>query len=150
MKKILLQKFFEEITFFGGIAFYFFIILLFFIFNEYILSFKLFLGLMIIYLITFFIRLFYFKERPKKIEHNNFLERIDASSFPSVHAARITFLFLFFLFYSFFSLSLIAKILMGGIFLFTLYSRIYLSKHDAVDIIAGVILGGLAMIIFFI
>ena len=146
----LMKKFFEEITFFGGITFYLFVIILLLISKEYIFALKLFLGLAIIYFIAFVIRLFFFKERPKKIEHNNFLEKMDASSFPSIHAARITCLFLFFLFSLFFFLPLAAKLLMGIILLLTLYSRIYLSKHDFVDILAGIILGYLATIVFFI
>ncbi len=145
-----MKKFFEEITFFGGIAFYFFVIILLLVFKVYISALKLFLGLMIIYLVSFLIRLFYFKERPKKVEHNNFLEKIDASSFPSIHAARITCLFFFFLFSSFFFLPLTVKILMGIVLLITIYSRVYLSKHDFIDILAGIILGYLATIVFFI
>lgn len=150
MTKLIMKKFFEEITFLGGIAFYLFVIILFLISREYILSLRLFLGLIIIYFMAFVIRLFYFKDRPEKVTHTNFLERIDASSFPSVHAARMTYLFLFILFSSFFFLYPIVKIITGAVFLLALYSRIYLSKHDFVDVLAGVLLGGFAIITFFI
>jgi len=145
-----MKKFFEEITFFGGIAFYLFVIILLLIFQKYIFALRLFLGLMIIYFITFIIRLSYFKDRPEKITHTNFLERIDASSFPSIHAARITCLFLFFLFSLFFFLPIAVKILMGVVLLLTIYSRLYLSKHDFIDVLAGIILGYLATIVLFI
>jgi len=145
-----MKKFFEEITFFGGIAFYLFVIILLLISQKYIFALRLFLGLMIIYLITFVIRLFYFKDRPKKMEYTSLLEKIDASSFPSIHAARITYLFLFILFSSSFFLNPIVNILMGVVSLLVVYSRIYLYKHDIVDVLAGVILGGFAMIAFFI
>jgi len=150
MTKIIMKKFFEEITFFGGIAFYLFVIILLLISQKYIFALRLFLGLMIIYLITFVIRLFYFKDRPKKMEYTSLLEKIDASSFPSIHAARITYLFLFILFSSSFFLNPIVNILMGVVSLLVVYSRIYLYKHDIVDVLAGVILGGFAMIAFFI
>ena len=150
MTKIIMKKFFEEITFFGGIAFYLFVIILLLISQKYIFALRLFLGLMIIYLITFVIRLFYFKDRPKKMEYTSLLEKIDASSFPSIHAARITYLFLFILFSSSFFLNPSVNILMGVVSLLVVYSRIYLYKHDIVDVLAGVILGGFAMIAFFI
>jgi membrane-associated phospholipid phosphatase len=149
MTKIIMKKFFEEITFLGGIAFYLFVIILFIISQEYVLSLRLFLALIIIYFMAFVIRLFYFKDRPEKVTYTNFLERIDASSFPSIHAARLTYLFLFILFSSPFFIQPIVKIIIGAVFLLAVYSRIYLSKHDIVDVLAGVILGGFAIITFF-
>ena len=135
-------------TFFGGIAFYLSVTILLLIFQKYTFALRLFLGLVIIYFITFVIRLFYFKERPQKMRYINLLEKIDASSFPSIHAARITYLFLFVLFFLSSFLNPILDILMGVVSLLVIYSRIYLFKHDIVDVIAGIILGGLAAITF--
>ena len=148
MGKLIAKKFFEEMTFFGGIAFYLFVIILLLIFEKLFFAFRLFLGLIIIYFIVFVIRLFYFKHRPKKIEHTNFLEKIDASSFPSVHAARITFLFLFAIFLS--GPDVVIKLIAGLVFLLVLYSRIYLFKHDLIDILGGVVVGAFAMLVFII
>ena len=150
MTKVIMKKFFEEMTFFGGLAFYLFVIILLLIFQKYIFALKLFLGLIIIYFITLVIRLFYFKNRPKKVGYTNLLEKLDASSFPSIHAARITYLFLFILFSSSFFSYLIVKISLGAVFLLVLYSRIYLFKHDIVDVLSGVVLGGFAILTFFI
>ena len=93
--KIIFDKFFEEITFLGGILFFLLFSILFLILGKPDMFFQLILGLIIIYVLTFLIRLFYFKARPKKVHYKNFLEKLDASSFPSVHAARITFISLF-------------------------------------------------------
>jgi len=90
------------------------------------------------YLISAFVRMFYFKNRPKKEEYVDFLGRIDASSFPSVHTARTVSTAL--LLNSLYSELLPLIVIVGVI---VLYSRIYLKKHDWVDLLGGVILGGL-------
>ena len=129
----------EEVTFLGGLLFYLIITFYFLFKNDYD-SFKiLIIGLFIIYIIAALIRMVYFKERPKKVSYENFLEKIDASSFPSIHAARISFLFIFMITrvldsYYWVFLGLILTILM-------LSSRIYLKKHYFIDIIGGTFLG---------
>ena len=134
----LMRKIFEEITFFGGIAFYMFIIFLLLILGKIDYVIQISMGLIAIYLITLVIRIFYFKERPKKIHYEKFLEKIDASSFPSVHAARVVFLGLFVIFNL---VELIYLILLVPLLISVLYSRIYLKKHDIRDIFGGVALG---------
>ena len=105
-------------------------------------------GIFIIYFLTFVIRIFYFKSRPKKVKYSNFIEKIDASSFPSVHAARTTFILLLLLVYfvrSFF--------LAGGLIFVAFlacYSRIYLMKHDKVDVFGGIVLGIVSFVPFLI
>ena len=148
MANILQKKLFEEITFFGGLFFYLFLIILFFTLGKADYSLKLFLGLLSVYLLTFIIRIFYFKPRPEKVSYNNFLEKIDASSFPSVHAARTTFLFIFLL--VFLPSSLIYIILTLILWLLVLYSRIHLKKHDIIDLIGGILTGILSSLIIFI
>jgi len=145
----LAKKFFEEVTFFGGIVFYLFLIFLLYITGKPDYSIKLSLvfifALIIIYSLTFVIRLFYFKQRPEKIKYSNFIEKIDASSFPSVHAARITFLALFFMFSFTMNYLYIPVILV--IWFFTIYSRYYLKKHDTTDLITGIILGIISFVL---
>ena len=95
-------------------------------------------GLIIIYLIVILIRTFYFKERPKKLSHHNYMERLDASAFPSLHAARIAFLGIVLAnYYKNIFFSVLASLIVLGV----LYSRIYLKKHDFSDVIVGVIVG---------
>jgi len=64
------------------------------------------------------------------------VSKIDASSFPSVHAGRVVSIGA--MFNGIFPELLGLIILTGG---FVLYSRIYLKKHDWVDIFGGVVLG---------
>ncbi len=145
---IVFQKIFEELTFLGGILFSLIIFLFFLIKKQFFYSFVLFTGLFLIYFLTFVIRIFYFKNRPKKVRYSNFLEKIDASSFPSVHAARATFLFLFFLTY--FIKSLLITFLLLSLCFLVYYSRIFLKKHDYIDVLAGILLGIVSFLPFLI
>lgn len=93
---------------------------------------------MLIYGVAVLIRLVYFKERPKKRASNNLLRKIDASSFPSIHAARAFF----------FAVTITRNYqnpLLGSL-LFIIavliaYSRYRLHHHYAVDILGGAVLG---------
>lgn len=144
-KMSLSKKFFEEITFFGSISLYLFLIIFLYILGKPDYSIKIILALLIIYSLTFIIRLFYFKARPEKVKYSSFIEKIDASSFPSVHAARITVLALLLFFYSTINYYLIALTIL--VWFLTIYSRFYLKKHDATDLIGGIALGVLTFII---
>lgn len=103
-----------------------------------LLGVKLLLGIAVISGITIIIRLLYFKERPKKRPTTSLLRKIDASSFPSIHAAR-----------GFFFAMVLTRYYQSqsiGIVLFVLavliaFSRYRLHHHDSVDILGGTILG---------
>lgn len=88
------------------------------------------------------IKFFFFKNRPKKESFQNWYEKIEASSFPSIHASRFgVFLSSFFLlkvqnpdFFLVFPLVFL-------FFLLVLNSRILLKKHFFIDIFWGGIIG---------
>ena len=94
-------------------------------------------GLIIIELICSIIKLIYYKDRPNKEGHSNFLEKIDAGSFPSIHTARSSFVFLvlFMLAVSYVKWIFIALLLIVGL------TRILLNKHYYFDVIVGYIIG---------
>jgi len=139
MEKKYLDILFRDLTTFGGALFYALIVLLAFAFNQTALAVDLILGFLISLIILVPIRLFYFRDRPQKQTYSNFLERIDASSFPSWHTARIVLLAITAIFY--FNnmlvniISVVLAVLVG-------YSRIYLKKHDWMDLLGGIILAG--------
>jgi len=137
--RIIIRKVFEEITTLGGLMFYSLFLFWFLFKGEYFLFIILILGQIIIYLGTLIFRLVYFKHRPEKIKYKSFLEKVDASSFPSIHAARVTFLSIFLIWFIVNDILLIGLIAILAILVF--YSRIYLKKHDIVDIIGGILLG---------
>jgi undecaprenyl-diphosphatase len=95
------------------------------------------IGLAIIEAICIFIKLIYFKQRPKRQKFTNIIERIDASGFPSVHAARVAFLYLYLAWFA----AIPAKIAFIAVILAVGMSRIFLKKHYIIDVLAGYALG---------
>ncbi len=129
---------FRDITTLGGFVFTGLICITLLVMEEYDLLFEVVLGLLFILLACIIIRLIYYKDRPLKQSHQNIIERIDASSFPSMHTARVIFLAIIFW-------NVLANPLLQGFILIlalaVAYSRIYLQKHDWVDVLAGAALG---------
>lgn len=131
----------RDISALGSLFFYALLMILFFALNDYTSLEKLFVGVILMYLVTIIIRLVYFKNRPDKFAYHNVIEKIDAASFPSLHAARTGFLSVFFAYYfDNMLISVILPLLALGI----LFSRVYLRKHDFMDVLAGAVLGVLA------
>ena len=135
---------FRDITSLGSLFAYLLIAIFFLIQKNYDLFSELAIGLVIIYIITITIRSFYFKDRPRKYPHPSFIEKLDASSFPSLHTARISFLSMALINYindNIFSIVLVILIALVA------YSRVYLKKHDKIDVLFGIALG---VIVYFI
>jgi membrane-associated phospholipid phosphatase len=141
------DRLFGEITVFGGVIFFILVIGFSFVFGGTETATKLLIGLVSIYFITVLIRLVYFKERPNKRNYSNFIEKIDACSFPSVHAARSVFLYMFFVLR--FNLDFFVVGALSILLLAVLYSRVYLRKHDVIDVLAGTVLGIVCYILIF-
>ena len=137
----LAEGFWRDVTTLGSGFFSLAVLFLLLLLNEYELLVKLTVGFFFTIFVVALIRTFYFKNRPQKQEFKGFIERIDASSFPSLHTARVVFL----------TLSMVdvlnntnnvKLILFLVIFaLLGIYSRIYLKRHDWNDIVGGIILG---------
>jgi len=134
----LLKETIADISSFGALPFYLFLMSLFLIFNEIILFTWLFIGLILSFAFVIVIRIFYFKERPEKKEYKNLFEKIDASTFPSLHSWRIVMILVFL---SSYYRSIYIASLFGIIALLVLFSRGYLKKHYFTDIIFGSLFG---------
>ncbi len=137
--KKLTKDFWQRITVFGRDEFYLFLMLLFFFLGYKEFGIRMFFGFIVAYILVVILRLIYFKERPIKYESKTFLDRIEASSFPSMHTVRFSMLttLVYFNFlgnYFLFLLFLILLILIS-------YSRIKLKRHYISDVIVGIILG---------
>jgi membrane-associated phospholipid phosphatase len=129
---------FRDITSFGSLVFYGLLLFFTLSLQEFKLFYVLLFGLLVTFAVIIGIRLVYFKPRPSKQAYKNIIEKIDASSFPSLHAARVMFLALVGIF--------AYKTIYTTIFLLTLtiiilYSRTHLKKHDWIDLGAGAFLG---------
>lgn len=132
------KLFFRDLTSLGSLVFYVLLLVATLVWQEYRLFLVLTFGLLFTLLAIVIIRLFYFKDRPKKQQYNNIIDKIDASSFPSLHSARVTFLCL--LFVMFFSKTYVIVFFLL-LAVLVIYSRIYLKKHDGFDVLGGVVLG---------
>ncbi|MGV8163179.1 MAG: phosphatase PAP2 family protein [Candidatus Nanoarchaeia archaeon] len=145
--KAIIQEIITQITHLGSIVTYGVVIAFALLVEKYSLFWELVVSLAIILIIGMSIKFLYFKDRPQKQKYSGKLEKMDASSFPSIHSARIT------------ALAIILSISFNKTFLTiflilvafaVMYSRIYLKKHRLVDIIGGAILGGLSCLVILI
>lgn len=128
----------RDISAFGSLFCYLFLLVITLILGKYDLFARMGFGLVLIYAVTVIIRTFYFKDRPNKFSHNTYIERLDAASFPSLHSSRAAFLGLTLSrYFGNYIFTIIAIILALSI----AYTRIYLKKHDFMDVSGGIILG---------
>ncbi len=122
----------------SGVPFFVVIIIISFLLQEKALAYQLIVGLILAYAVTSVIRLVYFKRRPDKQGYHNLIEKIDASSFPSLHAMRAavlaTVLSAFFESFWFTPLFALAAVAVAA-------SRVMTKRHDVSDVFAGLILG---------
>ena len=141
----LAKKLFRIVTVLGNDITY---VLLFFVL-WYILGTGLAVKFIIADLITlailFSVRAVYFKPRPQPKPYKAWWQKLDASSFPSAHAARST-LLAYFLSISFTPLLIPLWTVIAAVIC---YSRIYLKKHDWNDIAGGIILGLIIALLVF-
>lgn len=146
-----MKKFYDEIwrdiTALGGVVITTITTLIIFILDFTSLFFQLMISLAAAYLIGILTRQLYFKERPKIEPYSGWIQKIYASSFPSIHALRswamITVSILYFE-----NVALTITLMLAGAAIS--YSRIYLDKHHLADVVVGSIAGtliGLAVVI---
>ena len=135
-----INSLFVDITALGGISSTAIILLMVWFLIDAALFKQLLSGILATIFSVIIIRLVYFRDRPKKQVFGNIIERIEASSFPSLHAARSSFMALAFIYY--FDI-LVLNIIIVVVALLISYSRVYLKKHYWSDIIAGWILGAI-------
>ena len=131
----------RDITSLASVPIFILLFLLLLSLQEFVLFFQLFFGLVFIFASIVLVRTFYYRDRPNKQLYHNWVERMDASSFPSMHTARAFFLALIFShffnqLYATIFLLLLAALISG--------TRIVMKKHDWIDVSGGVVLGIIA------
>lgn len=96
-------------------------------------------------IIASLIKIVFPKKRPDGQTYNSILEKIDAGSFPSIHASRITIVYL-----TLFSHteSIALQIIFLVIIVLVFLSRILLKKHFWIDVFGGFVLGVLIWLAF--
>jgi len=112
------------------------------------LSLQLLAGLIICFMVIFPIKMLFYKDRPERRMHKNWIEKFDAAAFPSAHSNRAALLFIILSFF-------FAKIQLAVFFLVMSlligYSRIYVKRHYWADVVVGYFIGiveGFLIVIF--
>ena len=134
---------------FGGLPLYLVVMIVYLFLPGYTILLRLLAGLGIAYFATALIRAVYFKERPDHQIHNTYLQKLDASAFPSLHTMRATVLGII-LMNEFANAPIVIFLALGVVI--TGISRILLKRHDWADVIAGFVLGvgiGVGMLFLF-
>lgn len=137
--KMKLDRWMRDITSLVGLPYIVLIILGLWSFDKIKVMWQFIFAIIISEVIIYVIRYFYFRPRPvgKTKNFTSFYEKLDESSFPSVHAAR-SFIF---------AVVLSQLVPMGAQILLWItaalisISRVYLKRHHWSDIIVGGILG---------
>lgn len=148
----MLREVLGDISAFGGAPMYGVLTLLVLLMGQYSLFWQLVLAGALIHGIAYLARVFHFVERPDRQKHHNFLERIDASSFPSIHSGRVAALALLFIYFlsGYCGLNYTGctpvNVFWSGVFLMFMAvvvagMRVVLRRHYFVDALFGFILG---------
>ena len=127
----------QDIKALGGFPIYTIAVIVSFFYDK-ILSAQLLVGIVIAFSLTVVIRMFSFKERPDRQPFNGFLTKIDASSFPSLHAMRASVLATLII------LKLENPVLIILLIVYAMAvgaSRIMAKRHYYSDVVAGLIIG---------
>ncbi len=128
----------KDLSSYGGFPFYGIAVLCAIFLELYGFAVDLIISLIAITMIVAAVRLAYFKPRPgqPRKKYTTLYERIDNSSFPSIHAARAVMIS--------FAIYSLAPVLLTVLVLLTvavLLSRIHFKRHDWKDLLVGIILG---------
>jgi len=135
--KDIIGIFFKQLTELGSLTIISAIIIFTYFFDAS-LALKLLIGIASATILSMLIKIMFFRNRPRKQPINTIIDRIDASSFPSVHSARIAILMFWLIIYSH---NIILQAFLAIIGLLVAYSRIYMKRHYYTDVIGGIILG---------
>lgn len=133
-----LQILLNDLSALGGFYFSALLLIVFLSFGNTVVAGQVFWAIVLSFLAAGVIRSVYFKPRPKREEHHNWLEKLDASSFPSVHAMRAVLLYAVLVVYY---KSLAVSFILAVVALAVCASRVLLRKHDVVDVVGGALLG---------
>ena len=122
----------------AGLPFFVVLVIATFLLGLLALSAQLLVALILATGLTILIRTFYFERRPDRQSYKNFFEKIDASSFPSLHAMRAAVLAT--LLAAYFA-NLWLTILFWACAIVVALARVLLKRHFVKDVIVGLIAG---------
>ncbi len=140
----LIQGLARDVTALGSSPFYGYMWLLFLAVDPRI-SLDLFLAFALLMGISYAIKALWFKPRPDHVEgvvHDNVLEQVDASSFPSAHSARAAAMAWIVIGAADAGPALASAVVLGA--LATGASRVVLRRHSVGDVLGGFAIGSVA------
>jgi len=132
------ENFIRDTSAFGGLPIYFTIAFIALVLQKLSLFWQIAAGFIICYAVTTPIRAIYFKARPDKEKYTNWLTRLDASSFPSLHSMRVAVLAV--VLANFFN-SILITLAFAIAAIGAAIARVLMKKHYWSDIIAGAAIG---------
>lgn len=137
----------KDLGAYGSFIFYLVAAAVFCLAGAYTFSSILIGSLIAVTIVIAVIRLAYFKPRPgmKSKKYNTLYDRIDNSSFPSIHVARAVMLSIAFFVMAPTMLPLLVLLVVA-----VGASRIYFKRHDMADIMVGAVIGIILGWFFFI
>mgnify|MGYP001266299578 FL=1 len=140
----LFEKYLKGISLFGT-SFFYLVILSILVRITPQLSTRAFISFFFIEIISGLIKISYLKHRPIQSKRETLLDKYEAGSFPSIHAARITAMSIFI--WQLIPHDLFSILLLSTIIFSVSYSRVHHKRHYWTDIIGGIILGAITMTI---
>lgn len=140
----LIKKFLKGIGLFGTSFFY--LIVLSFLFRiQPQISLKALFAFAAIEILSGLIKILYPKHRPRALKRETLLDKYEAGSFPSIHAARITAISI--LLWQLLPQDLLTFTMLAFLVISVSYSRIHRKRHFWIDVFGGSILGGFLMLL---
>lgn len=136
----------QEMSVFGSYVTYAFVAVFFLLTSHLKQFYQLAIALVVLYGIVFPIRMLFFKDRPKKEPHHDWISKFTANSLISVHSARA--LMLASIIAAYFSYKPIIIVLGALAVGMVAVSRFLLRKHRPIDIAAGLLVGaGISLLV---
>ncbi len=126
----------QDIKGLSGVPIFVVLIISFLLVGSRVLALQLLIGLILAYAVTSLIRIIHFRRRPDNETYGNFIEKVDASSFPSLHAMRAGVLATILSFW-FSQLAIIFALCAIAV----AASRVVTRRHYVSDVVVGLILG---------
>ena len=140
---------FQDLSALGGLPVYVAICAMFFVTNNYNTFWQLVIAFIAVFGITVLTRLTHYTDRPEKQKFMTWYEKIDASSFPSLHAGRTAALAIIignFFMQNFYNMMGIDILLITCV-IAVCAMRMVLHRHYFTDVLFGVMIGAFVAVL---